>query len=36
MTRLADARVQTPDGRDVDLGDLVERPTILVLTRYYG
>lgn len=36
MTRLADVHVQTPDGRDVALGDLVEHPTVLVLTRYYG
>lgn len=36
MQSLADVAVQRSDGGDVELGELVERPTILVLTRYYG
>lgn len=35
-TALADIRVQTSEGQEVRLGDLVDRPTILVIPRYYG
>ena len=33
---LADIHVQTTAGDEVRLGDLVDRPTILVIPRYYG
>lgn len=36
MTPLRDIRVQSIDGQEIRLGDLVERPTILVIPRYYG
>lgn len=35
-TSLADIEVRTADGEPVRIGDLVERPTILVVPRYYG
>ena len=35
-TPLADVRVREIDGREVRLGDLIERPTVLVVPRYYG
>jgi hypothetical protein len=36
MTSLADISVQTASGEPVTLGALVDRPTILVIPRYYG
>lgn len=33
---LADIHVQTAEGEQIRLGDLVDRPTILVIPRYYG
>jgi AhpC/TSA family len=36
MTSLADISVQTASGEPVRLGALVDRPTILVIPRYYG
>jgi peroxiredoxin len=33
---LADLVVQWPDGAEVRIGELIERPTILVIPRYYG
>jgi peroxiredoxin len=36
MTSLADVAVRDLDGRDVLIGDVVDRPTILVVPRYYG
>jgi peroxiredoxin len=35
MTALADIGVQTTNGEPVRLGELVERPTVLVIPRYY-
>jgi hypothetical protein len=36
MTSLADISVQTAAGEPVTLGEFVDRPTILVIPRYYG
>lgn len=36
MTPLAEIAVRTVDDEDVRLGELVDRPTILVIPRYYG
>lgn len=36
MTSLADISVQTAAGEPVTIGALVDRPTILVIPRYYG
>lgn len=36
MTSLAAISVQTAQGEPVRLGDLVDRPTVLVIPRYYG
>lgn len=36
MSLLAETRVQTADGDGIRIGELVDRPTILVLPRYYG
>lgn len=36
MTSLANVEVQTADGQDVRLGDMVDRPTVVVIPRYYG
>lgn len=33
---LADLEVQTVEGNHIRLGELVDRPTILVIPRYYG
>ena len=33
---LADVTVRSVDGAEVRLGDVVDRPTILVVPRYYG
>lgn len=33
---LAEVQVQDPDGREVRLGELVDRPAVLVVPRYYG
>jgi hypothetical protein len=35
-TTLADVKVETVDGERIELGDLIDRPTILVIPRYYG
>jgi hypothetical protein len=34
--QLADITVQTADGEPIPIGDLVRRPTVLVIPRYYG
>lgn len=36
MTSLADVKVQTVEGAPVAIGEMVDRPTILVVPRYYG
>lgn len=36
MDTLADITLETPDAEPVRLGDLVDRPTLVQLTRYYG
>lgn len=36
MPSLAEIEVLYPDGTAVRIGDLVDRPTILVIPRYYG
>lgn len=36
MHTLADIEVRRPDGEAVRIGELVDRPTILVIPRYYG
>lgn len=36
MTSLAEISVRTPDGEPVRLADVVDRPTIAVIPRYYG
>jgi len=36
MPSLAEIEVLHPDGTAVRIGDLVDRPTILVIRRYYG
>lgn len=36
MTSLADVKVETADGEPVAIGSLVDRPTIVVVPRYYG
>lgn len=36
MTYLAEVRVRTVEGSEVRLGDVVDRPAIVVLPRYYG
>jgi hypothetical protein len=36
MTSLTDIVVRHPDGEPVRLGELVDRPTVLVIPRYYG
>ncbi|HXG40989.1 MAG TPA: peroxiredoxin-like family protein [Candidatus Limnocylindrales bacterium] len=36
MTSLAEIAVRSIDGEEVRLGDVVDRPTILVIPRYYG
>ena len=36
VTSLADVSVRSVDGAEVRLGDVVDRPTILVVPRYYG
>lgn len=36
MTSLAEITVQDADGRDVRLGELIHRPTVIVVPRYYG
>ena len=36
MTSLANLQVQRPSGESVTIGGLVDRPTILVIPRYYG
>lgn len=36
MTSLSSVALQTPDGEVVRLGDLVDRPTVIDIVRYYG
>lgn len=36
MTSLADVTVRDHDGAEHRLGDLVDRPTVVVIPRYYG
>ncbi len=36
MNTLAEIEVLTPEGTPVRIGELVDRPTILVIPRYYG
>lgn len=36
MRNLAEIEVRAPDGEPVRIGEIVDRPTILIIPRYYG
>jgi hypothetical protein len=33
---ISDIRLRTPEGAAVTLGEYIERPTVVVLVRYFG
>jgi hypothetical protein len=33
---ISDLQLSTPEGATVALGDLIDRPTVVILVRYFG
>jgi len=34
--KISNLQLHTPEGATVTLGDLIDRPTVVVLVRYFG
>ena len=36
IVNISNTQLNTPDGDTVTLGDYIDRPTVVVLVRYFG